>query len=163
MSTVAVATTFRLVPLPLQPFRALFDRNDEELAAMGAARVTATHAPGFPCRVSLEDAQPGEELLLLTWVHHAVDSPYRASGPIYVRRHAQPAEIAPGELPPVITRRLISVRAYDARGFMLGAEVRDGGEVREELERLFANPAVAYVHLHNARPGCFACAVERSA
>lgn len=161
MSAGPLSATFRLVPLPAQPFRSLFDCSDEALAAVGASRVVATHSPGFPCRVSLDDAAPGEEVLLLNWAHHAVDSPYRATGPIYVRRGAVEAHIAPGELPPVITRRRISVRAYDARGHMVGAEVCEGGEVRGTLERQFADPAVAYVHLHNAGPGCFACAVER--
>ncbi len=152
---------FRVVPLSYAPFAELFERDDAALASIGARRVVATHTPGFPCRVSLEDAEPGEELLLLHWEHHAANSPYRAAGPIYVRRHAQPPALAAGELPRVVTRRLISVRAFDASGLMIGAEVREGGEVHAELERQFANPEVSYVHLHNAKPGCFSCAVER--
>lgn len=155
-------SSFRLVALAPEPFAALFDQSELALAALGARRVVATHTPGFPCRVSLEDAAPGEELLLLPYEHHPVDSPYRASGPIYVRRAAQTRAFAAGELPPYVTNRLISVRAYDDRGMMLGAEVRDGREVQSELERQFANPRVAYIHLHNARPGCFSCAVVRA-
>lgn len=155
-------SSFRLLSLAADPFAPLFDQTERELAAIGARRVVATHTPGFPCRVSLEDATPGEELLLLTYEHHSTDSPYRASGPIYVRRAARPRQLAAGELPPYVTNRLISVRAYSDRGMMLAAEVRDGREVQTELERQFANPQVAYIHLHNAKPGCFSCAVERA-
>lgn len=154
--------SFRLLPLAADSFAPLFDQSETALAALGARRVVATHTPGFPCRVSLEDATPGEELLLLPYEHHPADSPYRASGPIYVRRAARPRQLAPGELPPYVTNRLISVRAYDDRGMMLAAEVRDGREVQSELERQFANPHVAYIHLHNAKPGCFSCAVVRA-
>lgn len=155
-------SSFRLLSLAADPFADLFARSDTELARLGVRRVVATHTPGFPCRVSLEDAVPGEELLLLAYEHHPADSPYRASGPIYVRRGAQPRQLAAGEIPPYVTGRLMSVRAYDSRGMMLAAEVRDGREVQSELERQFANPAVAYVHLHNAKPGCFSCAVVRA-
>lgn len=155
-------SSFRLLSLAATPFAPLFDLSEAELDALGARRVVATHTPGFPCRVSLEDAAPGEELLLLTYEHHPVDSPYRASGPIYVRRGAPSRQLAAGELPPYVTNRLMSVRAYDARGMMLGAEVREGREVQGEIERQFTNPDVAYVHLHNARPGCFSCAVVRA-
>jgi Protein of unknown function (DUF1203) len=162
-SELRVDTTprFRVVPLSYAPFAELFERDDVELASLGARRVVATHTPGFPCRVSLEDAEPGEEVLLLHWEHHPTHSPYRAAGPIYVRRRAKAAALAPGELPLVVTRRLMSLRAYDANGFMIAGEVRDGADVRAELERQFANPDVSYVHLHNAKPGCFSCAVER--
>ncbi len=155
-------SSFRLLSLAAESFAPLFDQTEAALASLGARRVVATHTPGFPCRVSLEDATPGEELLLLTYEHHPADSPYRASGPIYVRRAAQPRQLAAGELPPYVTNRLISVRAYSDRGMMLAAEVRDGREVQSELERQFANPNVAYIHLHNAKPGCFSCAVVRA-
>src|SRR5690606_25559435 len=115
----------------------------------------------YPCRVSLADAEVGEELLLLPYEHQPADSPYRASGPIYVRRHVKPPTLAPGEIPEAIGRRLLSVRAYDAEHLMIGAEVCEGVYVHDEILRQFNNPQVRYIHLHNARPGCFACRVER--
>ena len=155
--------SFRLTALSPEPFRPLFDRSDAELAAMGARRVVATHTPGFPCRVSLVDAEPGEELILLPYEHHAVDSPYCASGAIYVRRAAvESRALEAGELPPYVTRRLMSLRAYDADGMMLAADVVDGAALGAELERHFADARVAYIHLHNAKPGCFSCEVVRA-
>ena len=154
--------TFRIEPLSYDPFANLFALSDPELAARGAARVIADAPHAFPCRVSLADAAPGEELILATFTHHDVASPYRASGPIYVRRGATPAALAIGEIPDQARRRLLSLRAYDARGWMIDADVAPGTELEPLIARLFASPAVEYIHAHNARPGCYAFTVRRS-
>lgn len=153
---------FRLVGLPRAHFAALLDLDDAALRARGVRRRIATEAPGFPCRVSLQDARPGEELLLLPYEHHAVDSPYRAAGPIYVRRDARERTLAPGEVPPYVSTRLMSLRAYSARHLMVDAEVCAGADVGVHLARMFSNPKIEYVHLHNAAPGCYSCKAERA-
>ena len=153
---------FQITGLDPSPFAALFDLDDAALRARGARRVRADADPGYPCRVSLEDAAEGEELLLLPWRHHDVVSPYRACGPIFVRRGARPARLAAGEVPASVSRRLLSLRAYDAGHLMLAAEVVDGREAGPALAALFADAAVRYVHLHNARPGCYACLATRA-
>jgi hypothetical protein len=117
--------------------------------------------PGFPCRISLQDAAVGEDLLLLPYEHLAEDSPYRASGPIYVRRNAQPRTLAPGEVPEYVSARLISLRGYSVRHLMVKALVCEGVDVAAQIERMFADPKIAYAHLHNARPGCYSCRAER--
>jgi Protein of unknown function (DUF1203) len=40
--------------------------------------------------------------------------------------------------------------------------VCDGSEVRAAIEALFDREDVSYIHLHNAKRGCFACTVERA-
>jgi Protein of unknown function (DUF1203) len=76
--------SFKLVGLPFEPIAHLFALSDMELAACNARRIFATTKPGFPCRVSLADAEVGEELLLLPFEHQAASSPYMSSGPIFV-------------------------------------------------------------------------------
>jgi hypothetical protein len=137
--------------------------SDAELAELGARRVVADAPSGFPCRVSLADAAPGDELLLLPFEHLSTRSPYRASGPVFVRRGVSRAVLAPGEIPPYVTRRVMSVRAYDADDVMIDADVCDGADVRGALERMLADDAVEFIHLHNAKRGCFSCRVERVA
>jgi len=44
---------------------------------------------------------------------------------------------------------------------MIDAAVCDGAEVAAVLDRLFAEGAVDYVHLHNAKRGCFSCVASR--
>jgi len=153
--------TFRLVGLEPGLFEPFFALDAAALAATGARRVRADSMPGYPCRISLEDAQPGDELLLLPFEHLGTRSPYRAGGPVYVRAGARRAVLAPGVLPPYVTRRLMSVRAYDAESMMVAGEVCEGAEAAPLLDRLLADPAVAFIHLHNAGRGCFSCRVER--
>ncbi len=124
-------------------------------------RMIADEKPGFPCRVSLADAEVGETVLLLPFVHHDVASPYRASGPIFVRRGAATAMPAVGEIPLMFRHRLLSVRAYDAGGMMVGAEVVKGSELEPSIGHLFARERVNYLHIHNASPGCYNCRVVR--
>jgi hypothetical protein len=154
-------SSFRLVGLAAENFEPFFAMSDADLAELGARRMVADDPAGFPCRVSLVDAEPGDELLLLPFEHLSAGSPYRASGPVFVRRGARRAVLAPGEIPPYVARRLMSVRAYDADDMMVDADVCEGRDVRGVIERMLADPAIAFIHLHNARRGCFSCKVER--
>lgn len=155
--------SFRLFGLPSKHFTHLSELSAAELAAQGVLRVSADSTPGYPCRVSLTDAHVGEELFLLNYTHHAVDTPYRSSGPIYVRVNAEERQLGPGEVPPYVRSRLMSLRAYDDQHMMIGANVCPGEEVAAVLERLFEAPDVRYVQLHNAKPGCFSCEARRVA
>jgi len=152
---------FQLVGIDPSHFAQLFALGDDELASRGIARRVADKPGAYPCRVSLSDAEPGDELLLLHHEHHAASSPYRASGPIFVSKATRAAVLAPMVVPAYVTSRLISVRAYDRDHMMIDAEVVEGRAVRDELVRMMSNSAVDYIHLHNARRGCFSCAVRR--
>jgi hypothetical protein len=154
--------SFKLIGLPAESFSHLFDLSDEELAACYARRVFATSKPGYPCRVSLSDADPGEELLLLPFEHQAGSSPYRSAGPIFVRKAAVPADLDVGEIPDYVRTRLMSVRAYDSTDFMTDAVVCEGTDARGVIETMFARAEVAYIHLHNAKRGCFSCKAVRA-
>jgi hypothetical protein len=82
--------SFRIIGLPAERFSHLFALSDGELAAQGAVRQIAdARTPGSPCRISLTDAKPGDELVLVNYEHHDVDSPYRMRFAIYVRKGEQ--------------------------------------------------------------------------
>jgi len=153
---------FRIVALPAASFAPLFGLADAALAARGVRRVIADRQPGFPCRVSLRDAAPDETLLLLNYEHLPVPGPYRSSHAIYVREHA--VECVPGvnEIPAVLATRLLSVRAFDAAGMMVDAEVSAGVEVAPLIGRYLDDERIMLVHLHNARPGCYAAQAVRA-
>ena len=153
---------FQFVALPAEPFASLFHHSDQQLGAAGARRMIADEKPGFPCRVSLVDAEVGETVLLLPFTHHDVCSPYRASGPIFVRKDARTATPGVGEVPALLAQRLLSVRAYDKAAMMVGSEVIEGTELESAIRRLFGDDCVSYLHVHNARPGCYNCRVVRA-
>ena len=155
-------TLFRIVGLPVQDFAPLFAMTDSELSQRSARRLIVDAKPGFPCRVTLEDAEIGEKVILLPFTHHDVESPYRSSGPIFVRETAQQKELEPGEIPPVVANRLLSLRAYDKDGMMIDAAVTPGTELKQRIETVFANAKARYLHIHNAGAGCYSCRVERA-
>lgn len=157
-----MADSFRLTGLDHRLFTAFFDMSDGELARHDGVRRRATQSHGFPCRVSLEDARVDDELILLPYVHQPAASPYRASGPIFVRRGARQAVLPAGVVPSCVATRLISLRAYDHEDTIVDADVLDGAKVGQALEQVFRSDRVAYVHLHNAKRGCFSCRADRA-
>jgi hypothetical protein len=79
-----------------------------------------------------------------------------------VRESAAEPSLGPGEIPEILPTRLLSIRAYDEHGIMLAAKVADGREIKREIEQLFSDPRIAYIHLHNAGAGCYSCRVDRA-
>ena len=152
----------KISALPLSHFAPLFTLDDADLAEHGAKRVIADRNPGFPCRVSLEDAAPGESLVLIRFMHQPTESPYRASGPIFIREAARQASFAVNEVPEQLRLRLLSLRAYTAEALMVDADVVEGRALESLVERLFMNPKVEYLHVHFARAGCYACRIDRA-
>jgi hypothetical protein len=157
-----MAMSFRITGLPAENFAHLFALSDQELAAQGAVRrIADDRKPGYPCRVSLTDSQPGDELLLVNYEHHAVHSPYRMRFAIYVRKGEETYD-AVDEVPQQLRLRTLAVRAFDRNGMMLGFLLSEGSELEAAIRRLFANPEAAYLHVHFAAPGCYAAQVERA-
>ena len=152
---------FRIRGLDPAPFARYFAMGDAELARHRAARRVADSKPGFPCRVSLADVEPGAPVILLNYEHLPVDSPYRASHAIYVAGAAEPFD-AVGVVPQAMRDRLLAVRAFDADGMMVDADIAEGRVVEPLIARLLERPEVAYLHAHYARRGCFAARIERA-
>ena len=152
--------TYRIAGLDPQPFQPLFALGEEALAARGARRVTASADRGFPCRISLEDARAGDSLILLHHVSHDVATPYRSAYAIYVRERVAPAEFV-DTVPPVFEGRPLGLRGFDAAGNLADARLALPGEADAKIRDLFANPAIAYIHAHNAAHGCFAARIDR--
>nr|WP_321985568.1 DUF1203 domain-containing protein [uncultured Lichenicoccus sp.] len=154
--------TFRISGLSPEPFRHLFGLSDDELARHGAVRCVADRKPGFPDRIEMRDAEPGETLLLLNHTCQPADTPYRASHAIFVREGALDTYDVVGEVPAVMRIRLLSLRAFDATGMMIDADVTEGVAVEAVIERMFAQAATSYIHVHNARRGCYSGRIDRA-
>jgi hypothetical protein len=153
---------FRIQGLPATEFAPLFSMSDAELAGHNAVRrIADNRGRGYPCRVSLTDSRPGDELILVNYEHHAVASPYRMRFAIYVRPGEKQFD-AIDEVPDYFSGRTLAVRAYDKIGMMAGWELVEDNALEGAIERLLAEARVSYLHIHFAAPGCYAARVERA-
>jgi uncharacterized protein DUF1203 len=151
--------TFRIRGLPAEDFTHLFGLSDLDLATKGAVRRTADG--NYPCRVSLTDSQPGDELLLINYEHHPVDSPYRMRFAIFVREGDQTYDKV-NEIPEQLRKRTLAVRSFDAKGMMVDNRLVDGQQIEPVLEKLLGPSNVDYLHIHFAAAGCYAARVDRA-
>lgn len=156
--------SFVIKGLPIDEFRPLFGLPDAELAARGVIRRTADKKPGYPCRITLQDAEPGETLLLMNYESHKASTPYRSAYAIFVKESASEPAAYLNEVPPVMEKRPIALRIFNTDGMLIGADLgREGAETKAKIEAIFADPNAAYIHAHNAMHGCFAAEIRRAA
>ena len=151
--------TFQIHSLPAENFIGLFGLSDAELADNNACRQIVRSKPGTPCRVSMAEAEVGETVILLNYEHQPEQSPYKATHAIFVREGAPQAKLAVGVIPKVLLSRVISLRLFDSKHMMIDADVLEGEVLADALITAFKNDQVSYVHLHYAKPGCFAASV----
>jgi hypothetical protein len=153
---------FRIQGLPAETFAHLFALSDAELAERGAVRQIAdARSPGSPCRVSLTDARPGDELILVNYEHHAIASPYRMRYAIFVRKDEKTFD-ALDTVPDQLRSRTLAVRAFDDTAMVVGCKLVEGQKLESTIEDLFADPRAAYLHVHYAAAGCYAARIERA-
>jgi hypothetical protein len=157
-----MANCFQVQSLDYQPFSPYFEMTDQQLAEVNAVRMTVTESPGTPCRVSLQDAELGEEVILVPFEHLPSRSPYRSGGAIFVRKGARRTNLAKDQLPTMLRSRMLSVRAYNSAGFIIDAAVTPGAEAEAVIGAFLDNSETDFVHIHFAKPGCFACSVVRA-
>jgi hypothetical protein len=153
--------TYRIEGLERDSYAGLLALDDDELAVRGARRVTADSKPGFPCRVTLEDAEPGESLILFNHVSHDVPTPFRSVYAIYVRESAGAPACFVDEPPPVFAGRALGLRGFDSEGMLRGALLALPGQADSKIRELFERPEIASIHAHNAAAGCFAAKIVR--
>ncbi|MBS1167469.1 MAG: hypothetical protein H6R00_3494 [Proteobacteria bacterium] len=153
--------SFRITGLSPSAYQSLYGLPDEELAARGVLRYVVDEKPGYPDRVEMREGEIGETVLLVNHFSQPADNPYRASHAIFVREGATETYDAVDQVPEVMRGRLLSLRAFDQNDMMVDADVIDGNRVETIIERFFSNPAVRYIHVHNAKRGCYSGRVDR--
>lgn len=152
---------FRISALDVNKFSHLFGLDDEALLQCGVRRTVADSKPGYPCRVSLQDAEVGETVLLMNYEHQAAPTPYRSSHAIFVREWAETAVLESDQVPIMLRSRLLSVRLFDDSGMMVEADVVEGEKLESLIERMLGIDSTKYLHIHNAKLGCYAARVDR--
>lgn len=155
--------SFVVTGLPIAPFQPLFALSDEALAERRIVRRAVDAPSGFPCRVTLQDAEVGETVLLLNYEHQPADTPFRASHAIYVREGEHATRRDVDAIPPCLAvRPHISLRAFTDEGMLVDAAVAPGSDLPPVIERLLGREDVAYLHAHYAGMGCYAARIERN-
>jgi hypothetical protein len=153
---------FQISALDVDQFSHLFGQDEEALARQGVRRMLVENNPGVPCRVSLRDVEVGESVLLMNFEHQSMPTPFRSSHAIFVKEWASTEVPGKSEVPVMFRHRLLSVRAFDSSGMMIDADVVDGEHLESLIERMLGNGVAEYLHIHNARPGCYVGLVERN-
>jgi hypothetical protein len=154
--------SYRITGLSPEPFAELYGLDDAALAARGVKRYIVDETPGFPDRIEMRDLDPGDRALLLNYEHQPADTPYRSSHAIYVREGALERYDRINEIPDVMRARPLSLRAFDGSDMMIDADVVEGQDAESVIQRFFENPDVAYIHVHNAKRGCYSGRVDRA-
>lgn len=153
---------YRISGLSAEPFRPLYGLSDTDLAARGATRMRVDDYPGYPDRITLREVPVGETLLLVNHTSLAANTPYRATHAIFVWEGAEETYSEVDTIPEVLQTRILSLRGFDSNGMMVDADLASGAAVPQLIARLFADPAIETIHVHNAKRGCFAACVERA-
>lgn len=154
--------TFAVSGLSPAPFRHLFGLSDQQLEAHKAMRCIVDASPGYPERIELRDAEIGESLLLVNYMHQPANTPFQSGYAIYVREGAQAPSRVVGKVPDVLLRRAISLRAFDRSGMLIDAALAEGNEIQDSIQLLLSNPRASYLHAHYAKFGCYAARVDRA-
>jgi len=154
-------TNFKITAIQ-EDFSHLFEMTENELKKIDAKRMIAMSKPGYPCRVSLEDAEINDEVILFNYQHHKANTPYKSSGPIFVRKNAKKTELKINEIPLMLNHRFLSLRIYNVQGMMIDAITVSGNELNMEIQKIFNKKYANYIQVHNAGPGCYNCQIDRA-
>ena len=152
---------FTVTPLPAS----LVDQARCAALADGTAVEVASNddAP-FPVRCCLHDATAEEGVLLLSMQPQSDDSPYAAPGPVYIHRD-RCAGYHPSRrtVPQILRGRTLSLRGYTDEHMITGTAVVAGDDVEGAAHELLDVPGTAYLFVHFAGPGCYACRIDPAA
>jgi len=152
-------STFRIVPLPTEVAEEA--RHVAESGAADHALIKVDSSTGYPCRHCLRWAQPGERVILFPYTSIPAGHPYAEIGPIFI--HAEPCKRYGTTCEyPADFRNGRVLRAYDTNYNMIDAEVVNGREPEEVIEKLFQISKTAFVDARSVSRGCFTFRIQRA-
>lgn len=152
---------FQIHALNPQAFNTFYGLSDDELAKKNAKRLRVDAKPGYICRLTLEDAEIGEDVIVFSHAYQPHPTPYQGAFAIFVREHAQQCQPAPNTLPKDFLFRHFSIRAFNVHHYLVAADIATGTKLDACLNTFFENENIAYLHLHHAAHGCYVAKVTR--
>jgi hypothetical protein len=124
----------------------------------------AEPAAGYgPCRSCLRQFRPGEDRrLLFTYdPFFAVDA-YPSPGPIFIHENSRARFDRESVFPPELRALPLTLEGYGRGRWLIARERPTESDIEQAIARVFANPLVDYIHVHNTEAGCFIALVERA-
>lgn len=123
-----------------------------------------TPVDGYPCRHCLEPMAAGEPLLIAAHRPFPAPQPYAEVGPIFLHGRACRRGGGTAAIPAFLTSPAYIVRGYGADDRIVYGTggVIETAAIPARAERLFADPAVAYLHVRSASNNCFHCRIDRA-
>jgi len=115
------------------------------------------------CRRCLRRFNPGERRLLFKYRPFQREGVFAEAGPIYIHENdCQPeAEILTG-YPNEFRELPLLLRAYTKEDGQVDSKLIKDGNAETLIDKFFANPDVAYIHLRDGESGCYYARIERA-
>lgn len=154
--------SFQIHALAPDDFSELYELSNAELAKRNAKRLHVDAKPGYICRVTLEDAEIGEDVIVFSHAYQPQATPYQGAFAIFIRENADKAQPAANTLPDDFLFRHFSVRAFNAHHYLITADLAKGTELGARINTFFENEDISYLHLHHAAHGCYVAKATRS-
>lgn len=119
-------------------------------------------AAGFgPCRSCLRTFNEGqEERVLFTYNTFSDTTITPLPGPVFIHRDAC-APYAEAGMPSDLNTLDLLVEAYNEDGSVIAWEHPAPGNVEDAVLKLFSTQEARFLHLRNAKAGCYVARVER--
>jgi Protein of unknown function (DUF1203) len=154
--------SFQIVPIPTEVAESVRATGKAPVYGFPAHRELA--AGRAPCRHCLRLIRPQEEeLLLFTYDPFRELAQPPLPGPVYIHAEKCQRDTERTSFPEEYRGRLLTFVAYgESRKLLEEVRLTNGGE-EETARRLFADPAVKYIHVRSTEAGCYLFRLERRA
>ncbi|MDP9122466.1 MAG: DUF1203 domain-containing protein [Acidobacteriota bacterium] len=119
-------------------------------------------ATGYgPCRSCLDVFRTGQdERILFTFDPFAGLDDYPSPGPVFI--HRLPCKRHPETSFPAALRHLpLALEGYGRGRWLVAREPATGDGLDAAIARLFAHPAIDYIHVRNGGAGCYIARLDR--
>ncbi|MEO4043752.1 DUF1203 domain-containing protein [Hoeflea sp. CAU 1731] len=149
-------------PLPTDAARALQAGGPDAYGKPPERRVS--EGVGTPCRHCLKQVAAGKPYLVVAYRPFKTVQPYAETGPLFLCAEACESAAPSALAPEMLESPNYIVRGYNAEEQIIygtGA-VTPTAEIVAQAESIFADEAVAFVHVRSATNNCYQFLIERA-
>ena len=108
------------------------------------------------CRYCLADGDLRETQILFSYSpFYENKTPYAEVGPVFIHAECKQYDSRNGFPQDLKTRNYLTVRGYSNDQLLISGEMCKGEGIEATIERMFQQSRVDYIHINDARSGCF--------